>query len=70
MIYKVYFQESKKQVPVREKTKTIYVQADSERDVRTKIADRQYNIEYIEAVEGNYLEYEKQKEDFDVLEIG
>lgn len=70
MIFKVYFQESNKQVPVREKTKTIYVQGDSERDVRKKIADRQYNVEYVEAVEGNYYEYEKQKEDFEVLEIG
>ncbi|WNF24310.1 RNA polymerase epsilon subunit [Mesobacillus jeotgali] len=69
MIFKVYFQESNKQVPVREKTKTIYVKGDSERDVRTKIADRQYNIEYVEAVEGNYFEYERQKEDFEVLEI-
>jgi DNA-dependent RNA polymerase auxiliary subunit epsilon len=69
MIFKVYFQESNKQVPVREKTQTIYVEADSEREVRTKIVDRQYNIEYVEVVEGNYLEYEKQKEDFEVLEI-
>jgi len=69
MIFKVYFQESNKQVPVREKTQTIYVKADSERDERTKIADRQYNIEYVEAVEGNYFEYEKQKENFEVLEI-
>jgi DNA-dependent RNA polymerase auxiliary subunit epsilon len=70
MIFKVYFQESIKQVPVREKTKTIYVEADSEKDVRTKLADRQYNVEFVEAVVGNYYEYEKQKEDFEVLEIG
>jgi DNA-dependent RNA polymerase auxiliary subunit epsilon len=70
MIFKVYYQESNKQVPVREKTKTIYVEAESERDVRTKIADRQYNVEYIEAVKGNYFDYEKQNEDFEVLEIG
>lgn len=69
MIFKVYFQESIKQVAVRENTKTIYVEADSERDVRTKIADRLYNVEYIEAVQGNYAEYEKQHEDFEVLEI-
>ncbi|KIY21871.1 MULTISPECIES: DNA-dependent RNA polymerase subunit epsilon [Mesobacillus] len=69
MVFKVYFQESNKQVPVREKTQTIYIEADSEREVRTKIIDRQYNIEYVEAVEGNYLQYEKQKKDFEVLEI-
>lgn len=70
MIFKVYYQEFLKQVPVRENTKTLYVEADSERDVRTKIADRNFNVEYIEAVEGNYAEYEKQQEDFEVLEIG
>ncbi|HAQ07865.1 MAG TPA: hypothetical protein DCR24_10200 [Bacillus bacterium] len=70
MIFKVYYQESIKQVPVRENTKTVYVEAASERDVRTKLADRQYNIEYVEAVLGNYFEYEKQKEDYEVLEIG
>ncbi|PLR97455.1 DNA-dependent RNA polymerase subunit epsilon [Bacillus sp. T33-2] len=70
MIFKVYYQESIKQAPVREKTKTMYVKADSERAVRTKLSNRPYNIEYIQSVEGKYFEYEKQKEDFQVLEIG
>ncbi|MGJ7923127.1 DNA-dependent RNA polymerase subunit epsilon [Neobacillus sp. LXY-4] len=70
MIYKVYFQESNLQVPVREKTKTLYVTADSERDVRKKLADKSYNIEYVEAVQGAFLEYEQKNEDFKVLEIG
>ena len=55
MIFKVYYQESNKQVPVREKTQTLYVEAESERDVRTKIADREYNIEFVQAVEGTIL---------------
>lgn len=70
MVYKVYYQESKKEVPVREKTKTIYVEGKSERDVRTKLADRPYNIEFVTVVKGDFLEYEKQNEDFKVLEIG
>jgi DNA-dependent RNA polymerase auxiliary subunit epsilon len=70
MIFKVYYQQAVTQVPVREKTKTIYVEANYEREVRTKLADRGYNIEFIEAVKGPYLEYEKQNEDFKVLEIG
>ncbi|WP_174733761.1 DNA-dependent RNA polymerase subunit epsilon [Mesobacillus harenae] len=69
MIFKVYYQESLKQVPVRENTKTIYMAADSEREVRTKLSDRPFNIEYVEAVKGKYLEYEQQNEDFEVLEI-
>jgi DNA-dependent RNA polymerase auxiliary subunit epsilon len=69
MIFKVYYQESIKQVPVREKTKTVYVEGDSPKDVRNKLADQPYNIELVTPVEGDYLEYEKQNEDFKVLEI-
>ncbi|MDZ5470618.1 DNA-directed RNA polymerase subunit epsilon [Bacillus sp. 31A1R] len=69
MIFKVYYQESIKQVPVREKTKTVYVEGDSEKDVRNKLADRPYNIEFVTPVTGAFLEYEQQSEDFTVLEI-
>ncbi len=69
MVFKVFFQDSKKEVPVREKTQTIFVEGDSERDIRKKLADRSYNIEFITAVDGAYLEFEKQSEDFKVLEI-
>ncbi|WP_080846735.1 DNA-dependent RNA polymerase subunit epsilon [Cytobacillus gottheilii] len=69
MVYKVYFQEVAKEVPVREKTKTIFVEGESERDVRSKLKKRPYNIEFVAAVEGSYLDYEKQNEDFKVLEI-
>ncbi|WP_413301582.1 DNA-directed RNA polymerase subunit epsilon [Bacillus sp. 1P10SD] len=70
MIFKVYFQQSINEVPVRENTKTIYVEGESVRDVRTKIADRGFNVEFVQEVKGAFLEYEKQNEDFKVLEIG
>jgi DNA-dependent RNA polymerase auxiliary subunit epsilon len=70
MIYKVFYQESNNQVAVREKTKTLYVNADSERDVRKKLADKFFNIEYVQLVQGAFLEYEQKNEDFKVLEIG
>lgn len=69
MLYKVYYQESITQVPVRENTRTLYVEGESERDVRRKIADRGYNVELVQPVKGAYLDYEKQNEDFKVLEI-
>ncbi|UQD51548.1 hypothetical protein C0971_05570 [Bacillus methanolicus] len=69
MIFKVFYQESMTQVPVREKTKTLYIEAESERDVRSKLADRAINIEFIQPISGAFLEYEQQKEDFKVLEI-
>ena len=37
MIYKVYYQENMLQVPVRENTKCMYIEADSERSVREKV---------------------------------
>ncbi|MGM9929886.1 MAG: DNA-dependent RNA polymerase subunit epsilon [Bacillus sp. (in: firmicutes)] len=68
MIFKVYYQESKTEVPVREKTKTIYVEGESAVEVRRKLKDKPYNIEFVTPVEDAYLEYEKMHEDFKVLE--
>lgn len=67
MIFKVFFQEIKTEVPVRERTKTIYVEAGSEREVRTKLAGRMYNIEFVQKLDEAHLEYEKSSENF-VLE--
>lgn len=69
MIFKVYYQESINQVPVREKTRVLYIEGESVRDVRKKIADRGFNVEFVQAVKGAYLEYEQQNEDYKVLEI-
>ncbi|HBJ01333.1 MAG TPA: hypothetical protein DDY89_11805, partial [Lysinibacillus sp.] len=34
MIYKVYYQEKANEIPVRENTKSLYLEAASEREVR------------------------------------
>lgn len=70
MVYKVFYQEIQNEAPVREKTKTLFINADSERDVREKLAEKPFNIEFITKVEGAFLEYEQQDEDYKVLEIG
>lgn len=64
MIFKVLYQESLDTAPVREQTKCLYVEADSEKDVRKKLADRAYNIELIQKLEGAHLEYERNSENF------
>lgn len=69
MIFKVYYQESSKQVAVRENTKTLYLEAESELDVRKKLAHKAFNIEYVQAVTGAFLDYEQKNEDYKVLEI-
>jgi len=64
MIYKVYYQENQIDVPVREKTQTLYVEAESVREVRKMLEDRPFNIEYIQELDGAYLQYEKNSENF------
>jgi DNA-dependent RNA polymerase auxiliary subunit epsilon len=64
MIFKVLYQETLSQPPVRERTKSLYVEAEAEKDVRIALADRDYNIEFIQALSPEFLEYEKQSENF------
>lgn len=69
MIFKVYYQESKVQVPVRENTKTIYVEAETQREVRQKLQNRNYNIEFIQQLEGEHLAYEQASEHFELEQV-
>ncbi|MDY0408052.1 DNA-dependent RNA polymerase subunit epsilon [Virgibacillus soli] len=69
MIYKVLYQENQSEIPVRERTHAIYVEAESERDVRNKLADRPYNIEFIQPLDEAHLAYEKQSEHFKLESI-
>ncbi|MCT8139100.1 DNA-dependent RNA polymerase auxiliary subunit epsilon family protein [Anaerobacillus sp. CMMVII] len=69
MIYKVLYQERLIEVPVREKTQSLYVEASSEMEVRQMLAQRPYNIEFVLPVDGDYLEYEKQNENFKVENV-
>lgn len=69
MIFKVLYQERSEEVPVRERTTSLYIEAEKEREVRKKLADRKLNIEYIQALNEEHLEYEKQSEDFQVEKI-
>lgn len=69
MIYKVYYQEKASDIPVRENTKSLYLEATSEREVRKKIQDRNYNIEFVQLLEGNYLDYEQASPNFILEEI-
>lgn len=69
VIYKVLYQELEDEAPVRERTQSLYIEADSVREVREKLKDRKYNVEYIQELDEAHLEYEKQSEDFKVEKI-
>lgn len=69
MIFKVYYQENRFEVPVRENTQSLYLEAASEREVRHHLKDRDYNIELVQLLEGNHLEYEQASQNYEVESI-
>lgn len=69
MIFKVLYQEVADEVPIREHTKSLYIEADNVREVRKKISDRNYNIEYIQELDEAHLNYEKQSPAFELENV-
>lgn len=70
MIYKVLYQPDKVRNPKRETTQTLYLEADSAVDARAKIEDNTpYNIEFVEELSGNFLDYEKKSPNFKLTEF-
>ncbi|SDN23261.1 DNA-dependent RNA polymerase subunit epsilon [Alkalicoccus daliensis] len=67
MIFKVYYQENLTEVPVRENTHTLYVEAETEEEVRKGLKERAYNIEFVTPLSEKALAYEKESNvDFEV----
>ncbi len=48
MIFKVFYQETLTETPVREKTQSLYVEAESEVKVRQLLKDEPFHIEFVE----------------------
>jgi DNA-dependent RNA polymerase auxiliary subunit epsilon len=69
MVFKVFFQENAGETPVRENTKSVYVEGKSERDVRQKLKSLPYNVEFVQVLKDEYLEFEKRNPDFRIMEI-
>ncbi|KKB39190.1 DNA-dependent RNA polymerase subunit epsilon [Bacillus thermotolerans] len=69
MIFKVYYQEKRTEVPVRENTHVLYMEAPSERKVRESLKNRPYNIEFVQSLEGAYLAYEQQSPKFQLEKL-
>ena len=70
MIFKVYYQETKTRNPKREQTQSLYVEAEDEVSARVLVEkNTPYNIELVQALEGNHLEYEKENTEFALTEF-
>jgi len=66
MIFKVYYQDTMDEYPIRERTKSLFLEADSVREVRQKLANHGYNIEYIQQIDEIHLAFEQQSADFEL----
>ena len=67
MIFKVYYQPTKRINPRRENTETLYLEAKSEVEARLLVEENtEYNVEFIEGLDDKTLEYEKQSENFNL----
>lgn len=70
MIFKVYYQPTKRINPRRENTETLYLEAKSEVEARLLVEENtEYNVEFIEGLDDKNLEYEKQSENFKLTEF-
>lgn len=83
MIYKVFYQETKDRSPRREQTHSLYLEVGKEQftagtkeERELHITARQiiekntnYNIEYIQPLDGKHLEYEKETGVFALTEF-
>lgn len=66
-VFKVFFQEKLDYRIIREDTHTRYFEAESETQVRRALKDEDYNIEFVQELSPEHLEYEKaNNEDFNV----
>lgn len=69
MIYKVYYQHNVLEVPVRENTMSMFIEASSVQEVRQLLKGRNLNIEYIQLLEGEHLEYEQASPHFELEQV-
>ncbi len=56
-VFKVFYQHNSEEVIIRENTQTIYVEGQTEEQVKIS-KNRNFNIEFITKLEGAHLEYE------------
>jgi DNA-dependent RNA polymerase auxiliary subunit epsilon len=70
MIFKVFYQETKLSNPKREQTHSLYIEADTLVEARERVEQNTpYNIEYVQELDANHLEYEKENADFTLAEF-
>ena len=70
MIYKVLYQPTEIRNPQRELTQALYLEANSSVAARALVEQNtEYNVESIQELTGNFLEYEQKSPNFKLTEF-
>jgi DNA-dependent RNA polymerase auxiliary subunit epsilon len=70
LIFKVLYQPNAIRNPQRELTQALYLEADSAVAARALVAkNTDYNVELIQELTGNFLDYEQKSPDFKLTEF-
>lgn len=70
MLFKVTYQPNKFDVPTRETSQALYMEAESVVEAR-KLLEKHtpYSVEFIQTIEGKHLEYEQNNPEFEITEF-
>ncbi|OIM96672.1 hypothetical protein BIY40_02140 [Pediococcus acidilactici] len=69
MIFKIYYQESKKEMPRRENTRSLYIEADSQPEAIKRVEDHNPDLTSNKLkFRGKALEYEQQGVNYKLVE--
>ncbi|GEL13968.1 hypothetical protein FC15_GL000564 [Lapidilactobacillus concavus DSM 17758] len=70
MIFKVLYQPDQVRNPKREQTQALYLEAASSIEARALVEQNtDYNIELIQELTGNFLDYEQKNPEFKLTEF-
>lgn len=70
MLFKVTYQPNQFQAPTRENTESLYLEAEDKVEARRILEENTpYNIEFIQPLEGKFLEYEQRDPNFHITEF-
>lgn len=68
-VFKVFYQENIKEIPVRENTEVLYIEASGVPAVIKHLEDKNYNIEFVQELSEKHLEFEKESANFKLEKI-
>ncbi len=67
--FKVFYQKNNKEIPVRENTKSMFIESSDKPSVLRYLESKNYNVEYVQEMTEEYLNFEKKSSDFKMVKI-